>query len=472
MASELFTKHILNKLPFEPTQGQKDAIDKLHDFLRSDDPEAAFLLKGYAGTGKTTLVAALVRTLEELNRKTILLAPTGRAAKIFSALAGQSASTIHRKIYRQKEYTGEAGEFVAGKNLHKNTLFIVDEASMIANDGKSTSTSFGTGQTLDDLIHYIYTGDNCRMLLLGDSAQLPPVTQSSSPALDNAIISGYGLHVHEVTLRQVVRQAEESGILANATMLRKIMEDDGTGNYPKLMTKNYPDLHIIDYTELIEELESAYRRDGIEETIVITRSNKRANQYNEGIRRQILCREENISAGDLLLVAKNNYLSSDMQGKIEFIANGDIIKIKHIGKSNERFGFHFTDITATFPDYGFDADLKVILETLHADAPALSQEANERLFRAVWESYDNITNKRTRMKSLKSDPYYNALQVKFAYAATCHKAQGGQWRNVFLDLSYVPAEHLGINFYRWLYTAITRATGHLYIINPPDNFLE
>jgi exodeoxyribonuclease-5 len=470
MINDFFQERIKKKFPYTPTKEQNSALEKLSNFLFSKDGKSLFLMKGYAGTGKSSLVGALVKTMNELQQKSVLLAPTGRAAKVFAAYAGQNAYTIHKKIYRQNVFSNELSGFVLADNLHKHTVFIVDEASMISNDGLA-SFSFGSGRLLDDLIHYVYSSENCRLILMGDSAQLPPVSQEESPALDMDVLKGYGLNISDITLTQVVRQAEMSGILLNATLLRKAIERNDVKVFPLIRTLSCPDIKIVRGNELIDEIEQNYREAGLEETIVISRSNKRSNIFNDGIRNRILWREEEISTGDLLMVAKNNYYwAKDIPG-MEFIANGDIMVVKRIRKTQELYGFHFCDLTAYFPDYGIETDLKVLLETLHTETPALPKEMNDKLFYAVLEDYAGITVKRERMKKMKDDPYYNVVQVKYAYAMTCHKAQGGQWKNVFLDLSYVPEEYLGLDFYRWLYTAFTRATEQIYLINPAESLI-
>jgi exodeoxyribonuclease-5 len=408
--------------------------------------------------------------MNDLEQKSVLLAPTGRAAKVFAAYAGQNAYTIHKKIYRQKIFSNEPSGFILADNLHKHTLFIVDEASMISNDGLN-SFRFGSERLLDDLIHYVYSSEGCRLILMGDSAQLPPVSQAESPALDKRILQGYGLHVSDITLTQVMRQAEMSGILMNATLLRQAIGDGNVKTFPQIHTAVYPDVQIVRGNELIEEIEQCYQRDGVEETIVISRSNKRANIFNNGIRSHILWREEELSSGDLLMVSKNNYYWVKEDSGMDFIANGDIMQVKQIRKMQELYGFRFCDLTVYFPDYELVMDIKILLDALQADAPALPKETNDKLFYAVWEDYAHITVKRERMKKMKKDPYYNAMQVKYAYAVTCHKAQGGQWKNVFLDLSYIPEEYLGVDFYRWLYTAFTRATERIYLVNPIESIL-
>ncbi len=471
MINSYINQQIERNFPHKPTEDQLAALQSLSEFLLSREPDSLLLLKGYAGTGKTSLVGALVKTLKEMKWKTVLLAPTGRAAKVFSNYAGQKAYTIHKKIYRQKAFSNEPTGFLPAENLHKDTLFIVDEASMIANEGLD-SFVFGSGRLLDDLIHYIYTGENCRLILMGDTAQLPPVARQESPALNPETLRGYGLKVREVTLTRVVRQSEDSGILYNATRLRDSLRNNMVEFFPKLRIENFKDCTRIGGDELIEELSSAYGRDGIEETTVIVRSNKRAGIYNNGIRARVLYMEEELSAGDRLMVAKNNYYWMADQREMDFIANGEIIEVTRVRRVTEMYGFRFADITARFPDYDIEADLKILLDTLRTDSPALPKELNDKLFYTVLEDYADIPTKAGRMRKMKTDPFYNAAQVKYAYAITCHKAQGGQWANVFLDIGYVAEEYLGEDFYRWLYTAFTRATTHLYLVNLPEAFLE
>jgi len=469
MLESFFLEQIRKNFPFEPTSEQEIALEKISCFLLDRNPETLFLLKGYAGTGKSSLIGAIVKALTGMQQKTVLLAPTGRAAKVFSNYAKHNAWTIHKKIYRQKVFSDEPAGFVMADNLHKHTLFIVDEASMISNDGLD-STSFGSGRLLDDLIHYVYSGDGCRLLLMGDSAQLPPIMQAESPALSQIQLEGYGMKVTSMTLTQVVRQAEQSGILHNATLLREAINKDKVKAFPKIEIRNFPDVIEVRGNDLLEKLEDAYSRDGKEETIVITRSNKRANVFNNGIRNRILDREEELESGDLLMIAKNNYLWGEESKEMDFIANGDLMEIKRVGKKQELYDFHFADVSVYFPDYDLDMDLKILLDTLTSETPALSREQNSQLFFSVMEDYAHL-DKKKKMKMMKADPYYNAVQVKYGYAVTCHKAQGGQWRNVFLDLSYVPEEYLGLDFYRWLYTAFTRATERLFIINPAKELL-
>lgn len=471
MINSYLSRQITQNFPHNPTEDQFSALKTLTDFLLSTESDTLLLLKGYAGTGKTSLVGALVKTLTELKQKTFLLAPTGRAAKVFSNYSGQKAFTIHKKIYRQKAFSNEPTGFMPADNLHKDTLFIVDEASMISNDGLD-SISFGTGRLLDDLIQYVYSGENCRLILMGDVAQLPPVMQTESPALNPEILRGYNLQVQEIVLTQVVRQSGDSGILLNATRLRDALRNNEVEIYPKLHLKGFTDFRKINGDELIEEISAAYSRDGIEDTMIITRSNKRATIYNNGIRNRILYREEELSSGDRLMVAKNNYFWTNDCKEMDFIANGEIVQVVRVKRTTELYGFRFADVTVRFQDYDLELDIKILLDTLQTDSPALPKELNDKLFYTILEDYDDIPTKAGKMKKMKVDPHYNVVQVKYAYAITCHKAQGGQWMNVFLDIGYMTEEMLGEDFYRWLYTAFTRATHRLYLVNLPDEFIE
>lgn len=471
MINSYLSRQITENFPYNPTGDQLSALRILSDFLLSSETDSLLLLKGYAGTGKTSLVGALVKTLTELKQKTVLLAPTGRAAKVFSNYAGQKAFTIHKKIYRQKAFSNEPTGFVPADNLHKDTLFIVDEASMIANENIN-SFVFGTGRLLDDLVHYVYSGENCRLILMGDMAQLPPVMQTESPALNARLLEGYNLQVREIMLTQVVRQAEDSGILFNATRLREALRTGTVESFPKLRLASFTDFRRVAGDEFLEELASAYSRDGIEETMIISRSNKRAVVYNNGVRNRILYREEELSSGDRLMVAKNNYYWTAGCKEMDFMANGEIVQVLRVRRTIELYGFRFADVTVRFQDYDLEMDIRILLDTLQTDAPALPKELNDKLFYTILEDYDDVPTKAGKMKKMKTDPYYNVVQVKYAYAVTCHKAQGGQWMNVFLDIGYITEEMLGEDFYRWLYTAFTRATHRLYLVNLPDDFIE
>lgn len=472
MLNNDLSQQIKRNFFYKPTGEQEITIESFVNFLFSPKTDAIFLLKGYAGTGKTTLISALVKTLDQLKQKCVLLAPTGRAAKVFSHYAGHPAYTIHRKIYRQRTFSNELDNFVMNANLHQHTLFIVDEASMIANEGLSGGM-FGTGRLLDDLIHYVYAGQGCRLMLIGDTAQLPPVGEEESPALSASMLEGYGLEVTEHCLTQVVRQEQDSGILYNATSLRQYIAEEEYFSLPRIKADGFPDIRIISGGELIDTINECYDKAGMDETMIICHSNKRANLYNKGIRNTILYREDELNTGDLLMVAKNNYYWGADCKEMDFIANGDIAVVRRVRRTHEMYGFRFADVTLCFPDYNdLELDVKILLDTLHSDAPALTREESDRLFQAVQEDYGDITVKRERMKKIKEDTWYNALQVKYAYAVTCHKAQGGQWQRVFVDQGYMTEEMLTPDYYRWLYTAFTRATEVLYLVNWPEEQTE
>ena len=464
MIKDFVLNKILKIFPFSPTSEQVSALGILSEFITSGDKNGILLFKGYAGTGKTTMLGAAVKMMDSLNQKAILLAPTGRAAKVFSEYSGHSAFTIHKKIYRQRSFSDEFSGFSLDDNLYKDTLFIVDEASMISNESVGVSI-FGSGCLLDDLIQYVYSGDNCKLILMGDPAQLPPVSLTESPALSAEYIKGYNLSVTEIQLTKVVRQQEDSGILFNATNIRNALRSGEIDIYPEVTTENYGDIKEINGDELIEEISSAYGNDGIDDTMIICRSNKNANIYNYGIRNRILFREEEISSGDRLMVVRNNYFWGKAHKDIDFIANGEIIQVVRVRHTEELFGFRFCNILARFIDYDTELEIKIILDTLQSESPALSKEQSDKLFTSIAENYADIRTKPERLKKIKEDPYFNAIQVKYAYAVTCHKAQGGQWSNIFLDTGYVTEEMMGEDFYRWLYTAFTRATKHLFLVN-------
>jgi tRNA A37 threonylcarbamoyladenosine biosynthesis protein TsaE len=454
-----------------PTEEQEHAIDVFTMFMTDRHEHAVMIMRGSAGTGKTTLAAAIVKTMQSLQQHIVLLAPTGRAAKVFSLYAGHPAYTIHRRIYRQKSLEGA---FELNYNMAKDTLFIVDEASMIANASNYNDTPFANGQLLDDLIQFVYNGRNCRMLLIGDRAQLPPVGEEESPALMSEVLREYGLHVHECDLNEVLRQSQESGILYNATRIRSLTPSPSQGNLqlPQIRFAGFSDIKIVTGDELIESLASSYSKVGIDDTIVITRSNKRANIYNQGIRNMVLGREDEITTGDQLMIVKNNYYWSKESGEenledgLEFIANGDHAVVRKVRNVHEQYGFRFAEVTMTFPDYDdYELTTMVILDTLTSEAPALTREQQEQLYLKVMEDYADIPFKRDRLKKLREDKYYNALQIKFAYAATCHKAQGGQWAHVYIDQGYMTDDMLTSDYIHWLYTAFTRATDKLYLVN-------
>lgn len=460
MIKDFFCQKIAAFYPHTPNAEQSLALDILSDFLSAPSQDNLLLFNGYAGTGKTTMLGATVKMMDMLHQKVILLAPTGRAAKVFSDYAGHPASTIHKRIYRQKN----DGAFSLSPNLYKNTLFIVDEASMISNECTERPV-FGNGYLLDDLIEYVYSGSYCRLILMGDSAQLPPVSLTESPALSAEYLKRYHLQLVEIHLRQVVRQQEDSGILFNATHLRQALYNKQTDIFPSILTTQFADIRKIDGNELIDEISSAYNRDGIDNTIIICRSNKNANIYNNGVRNRILYREEELSSGDRLMIVKNNYYWGKEQDNFDFIANGEIVQVLRVRHIEDAYGFRFCNVKVRFIDYEMEIECKMLLDTLHSEAPALPKEANDKLFAAIAEAYADVRLKSDRMKMIKNDPYFNAIQVKYAYAITCHKAQGGQWDNVFLDIGHITDEMLGDEFYRWLYTAFTRANQRLYLVN-------
>lgn len=484
MINSFLTTKIRENFGFEPTTEQSEAISMIGDFLMSRQGMELFLLRGYAGTGKTTLVGALVKTLVALKQPVVLMAPTGRAAKVFSAYAECPAYTIHKRIYRQKSLTDDTS-FSLSTNLSKHTLFIVDEASMIANDGLS-STSFGTGRLLDDLIQYVYSGEGCRLMLMGDTAQLPPVGEEESPALSASLLASYGLQVYEKALTQVMRQLSESGILYCATNIREQLSASFSGHTldaTALATaflgegvgETYKDVAHVRGDELIDSLETSYSRWGTDDCMVICRSNKRANIYNHGIRARILDREDELVTGDRIMVVKNNYywidriVREEKQAQpLSFIANGDIAVVRRVRRTRELYGFRYADVLLRFPDYDdYEMEATVLLDTLSSESPSLTREESERLFENVMEDYAHISQKKERYKQLREDPHFNALQIKYAYAVTCHKAQGGQWSAIYLDQGYLPPDTSVVDYYRWLYTAFTRATEQVYLVNWP-----
>lgn len=469
---------ILQQFGFPPTQEQAHALEVFAEFLTDRDPHAVMILRGSAGTGKTTLSGAIVRTLKEIRQKVMLLAPTGRAAKVFSLNSGSPAYTIHRRIYREKSFSGVEGQFNLNDNLYTDTLFMVDEASMIANMGLG-GMSFGSGCLLDDLVHFVYQGRNDRLLLIGDKAQLPPVGEEESPALHAAMLEGYGLKVYECDLNEVLRQSEESGILYNATMIRQMITHDDITQLPKIHFADYSDIKPMPGAELIEALADSYHHVGLDDTIVVTRSNKRANIFNQGIRNMVLDREEELSQGDILMIVKNNYYWMEEERKSNnklqsneipaFLANGDRAKVLKVRRRIDLYGFRFATLLLQFPDYdNYELEATVLLDTLTSEAPALTHEQQEQLFHQIEEDYQDIPLKADRMKAIRQDQFFNALQVKFAYAVTCHKAQGGQWAHVYVDQGYMTDDMLNPDYIHWLYTAFTRATEMLYLVNWPE----
>ena len=494
MKKEELTAIVMETFGHAPTEEQSRAVSVFSCFMASRELRPAMVLCGSAGTGKTSLTAAMVKTLVGLRQRVVLLAPTGRAAKVLSMNAGISAFTIHRRIYRQKTFTGDMTGFNLNFNKQRDTLFVVDEASMISNDSFSGGAGqFGSGCLLDDLMEYVYSGDNCRLMLVGDRAQLPPVGEDESPALMADMISGaYGLDMYSVNLNEVLRQAADSGILYNANVIRQMITHDEITQLPKICFKGFADIVMVPGDELIESLAGSYGAVGYDETMVVTRSNKRANIYNNGIRNMVLGREEELTPGDMLMVVRNNYFwtaqesrnsqvppqgstdkgnphsSSDSVQNISFIANGDRAKVRRVRNMQELYGLRFADLLLEFPDYdNYELGATVILDSLQSESPSLTHEQSEQLFNGVLADYADIPLKADRMKHVRTDKYYNALQVKFAYAVTCHKAQGGQWAHVYLDQGYMTDDMLTPDYIHWLYTAFTRATEKLFLVNWP-----
>lgn len=518
-----FIDEVVREFGFTPTHDQLNALETFARFLADREQNCVMVMRGSAGTGKTSLAGAMVRTFTRLGQKLLLMAPTGRAAKVFAMNSGHTAFTIHRKIYREKSYSGIGGQFNLNDNMHKNTLFMIDEASMIGRGGGMTS-DFGTGDLLSDLIQFVYNGQNCRMLLVGDCAQLPPIGEEEAPALHAEVLEAMGLKVYECDLREVLRHSQDSGILVNATYIRsltpgpsprrgeiqlesdsglidsnmgesrlnssfsprrgeiQLQSDSGLDfsefsydnllkvGLPRIRFKGFADIVMVPGDELVERISSSYADVGIDETMVVTRSNKRANVYNQGIRATVLDREDELCTGDLLMVVKNKYLDKPQgdHGQLAFIANGDRVKVQRVRNIRELFGFRFADVWLQFPDYDdFEMQQTVILDTLTTEAPALTHEQQGQLYEAVMEDYADIPLKRDRMAKLKQDEYFNALQIKYAYAVTCHKAQGGQWAHVYIDQGYMTDDMLTPDYIHWLYTAFTRATEKLFLVNWP-----
>lgn len=471
MLNTYIAGQIYAKISFDATVSQKKVVENLSEYLSSHDYSSIFILNGYAGTGKTTLIAALVQVLRGMGVPCVLLAPTGRAAKVLARYSGTEAHTIHKRIYRERTNADYESKFSLDINRESGCVFIVDETSMLS-DTTSEGQIFGSGSLLEDLILYVRSGRQCRLILVGDDAQLPPVGADRSPALDAAAMRSYGEVVYS-SMTDVVRQDAASGILRNATALRQMLER-GEVEVPHI-DLNYPDIESIGGGEFLECLEDAYARYGRDETIVITRSNKRANRFNEGIRRYILSAEEQIESGDRLMVVKNNYYYTERMEKspMSFIANGDIALLKRIRRFEDFYGFHFADAVLSFGDYGdTEIECKILLDTLSSESPSLTREQSRQLFDEVEKDYMDTASRLKRFRQIRENPHYNALQVKFAYAVTCHKAQGGQWRAVFVDRCLFGDEPMTRDMLRWLYTAVTRATEKLYLVNFDERFFE
>ena len=506
MVIDALKYQILQQFGFVPTEEQGQALDTFARFLTDRDSHAVMILRGSAGTGKTSLSGAIVRTLKAIRQKVMLLAPTGRAAKVFSLNSGCPAYTIHRRIYREKSFAGVDGQFNLNDNLFTDTLFMVDEASMISNLGLGGG-NFGSGCLLDDLVRFVYQGHNDRLMLIGDKAQLPPVGEEESPALSRMMLEGYGLKVYECDLNEVLRQSQESGILYNATVIRQMITHDDITQLPLIRFKGFADIVMMPGNELVESLANSYYRVGQDETMVVTRSNKRANIYNNGIRNMVLDREEELSSGDMLMIVKNNYFWTEkereemMKVKSEerrvknsnavevkpmgqeakealnaippFLANGDRAKVLRVSRHIDLYGFRFATLLLQFPDYdNYEMSVTALLDTLQSEAPALTHEQQEQLFHGVEEDYQDVPLKADRMKAIRGDQYFNALQMKYAYAITCHKAQGGQWEHVYVDQGYMTDDMLTPDYIHWLYTAFTRAKGKLFLVNWPKTQTE
>lgn len=457
--------------PFEPTSGQADLLSKLGDFLISEDSRSLFVVRGYAGTGKTTMVSALVKVLPTINFKSVLLAPTGRAAKVLAGYSGKPAQTIHKRIYFQT-FTPE-GRMVLTlqKNLFRKAVFIVDEASMIAGENMEQDHLISSYNLLDDLMEYVFSGKDCRLIFIGDTAQLPPVGTDLSPALDSKYLkSRYSLTINQFELDQVMRQSLESGVLSNATAIRHMINDEKPSM--KLFDLRGQQDVVETSSDVLEDLlVDSYSMDKIEGSIIITRSNRRANLYNQEVRRRILYREYELEAGDLMMIVKNNYFWLPENSLAGFLANGDIVELLGVRNIEEVHGFRFADVTIRLLDYPEEKplDIKIILDTISAETAALSLEDGRKLYLSVLADYADIPEKSKRADKVRIDPYYNAVQVKFAYAMTCHKTQGGQWERVFIDYFRIDPENLDVNTLRWMYTAITRSTDKAYLLGYPEN---
>ncbi|MES2566652.1 MAG: AAA family ATPase [Bacteroidota bacterium] len=470
MNNSSFTSIFLSYLSFSPTNDQSNLISLLSEFIASHNEREIMVIKGYAGTGKTNMVAALSKTLPSFKWKSILLAPTGRAAKVLSTYSQKPSQTIHKKIFRKTPTHDGGVMFTLGENLHRNTVFIVDEASMIGMDNPNSESVYAS--LLESLFEYVYAGDNCKLILVGDTAQLPPVGSNESPALNIEFLkAAYHLNIKHIELKQVARQQDASGILLNATHLRECILNF-ENEFPKL--KTFPDVIRLSGDELEDALNSAYSKYGFNDVLIVTRSNKRANQFNQAVRQRIRYMEEDLCGGDLMMVVKNNYFWLDEKSDAGFIANGDSLKIKKITKRKELYGFNFAECIVELCDYpnAPEITLNLLLDSINSEAPALNKEQQQHLFEAVMEDVSDQPIKGLRMAYLKKNPYFNALQVKFNYAVTCHKAQGGQWPCVFIDQGYLTKEMLNVEYIRWLYTAFTRASEKVYLMNFSDDFFE
>lgn len=476
-----YTSHVLGQLPFALTEGQRVAVGVFSGFMNDTADNVVMILRGSAGTGKTSVARGIVKAMIEMGQKVLLLAPTGRAAKVLSnglddvrTADGRQvqAFTIHRHIYRQKVMGPTGGSFQLNDNLHRDTLFLVDEASMISTIPAMGESMFGSNDLLTDLIHFVYNGNNCRLLLIGDGAQLPPVGEEEAPALRCGTLQMMGMRTYEYDMNEVLRQSLQSGILSNATMIRSLITHDSITELPRLHFRGFADISIVRGDELIEQLASSYSKVGIDETIVVTRSNKRAVVFNQGIRGQVLGREMELSKGDQLMIVKNNYSITEESKDADapaFLANGDRCTVLKVSSVRELYGFHYADVWLRMPDYNdYEFQCVCMLDTLLSEAPSLTREQQEMLYNNIMDDYIDLSQKAERHRRLREDDYYNALQVKYAYAVTCHKSQGGQWEHVYVDQGYMTDDMLTPSYIHWLYTAFTRATSHLYLVNWPS----
>lgn len=472
MAVEKYLASLMEqKMGMEPTTGQKELFRSLGEFMTAPQDDFPILVvRGYAGTGKTTAISAFINVLKELKYKYVLLAPTGRAAKVLSNYSGVQARTIHKQIYRQKSLADKEARFRLDFNKSRDTVYIVDEASLISIGAAGDSSIFGSGDLLEDLISYIRQNTGNRLVLMGDSAQLPPIGMDESPALDSDYLSQYS-KVKMVTLTDVVRQAKLSGILHNATMLRKLI-GTGEADAPVFSCGEFEDFKRLSGGELIEELDWAISKYGLDEVVVLCRSNMRANKYNMGIRQTVLFMEEQLTKGDKLMIVKNCYQFLEDVPQLDFIANGDVAELVRIGNYEERYGLNFAQATLRFPDYdNVEIDAKIVLDTLHSVSPALDREQQKALFEGVYADYEHITIRKKRMEKVREDKYYNALQIKYATAITGHKSQGGQWKCVFVD-NNLWKDDISMDDLKWLYTAITRGVERVYLVNFNDKYFE
>ncbi len=467
LLSEHFLREIKKIFPFSPTKCQEKLFTAVSELIAGNGN--ILIVNGYAGTGKTEAIGAVVKAMKQLKLRYRLAAPTGRAAKVLANYTGEKTSTVHKLIYRQKSMDAGGGKFIIDFNKDKDTCYFIDESSLISSD--SSNAVFGSGNLLEDLVDYISQGVGNKLVLIGDNAQLPPVSMERSPALDIGYVEMYG-DTSYTELSEVVRQGQESGILYNATRIRNAIVSGDDSDFPKLQVKGFADVESISGGELIESIDDAISRYGIEEVVVLCRSNKRANRYNQGIRSTVLFMEENLTRGDRLMVVKNCYQFIEDVKELDFIANGDIAELMKIGKYEERYGLHFAEAILSFPDYDdIEIKAKVILDTLHSESASLAQEKQSSLYEGVYADHDECSTKRKRNAAVREDPYYNALQIKYSTAITCHKSQGGQWKCVFVDNAFWNDE-ISIEDLKWLYTALTRATEKLYLVNFNRRFFD